>query len=517
MNGSSCQGRGRWVWSAFSRAAVVWTVWLVSLGVSSVSAAPPAGRPWVRHTVDDTSRGADGVRLGDINGDGLPDVVTGWEEGGVIRVYVNPGPARAAQPWPRVTVGRVGSPEDAVFVDLDRDGLLDVVSSCEGSVQTVFVHWSPRSRARLLDDSAWTTQPIPATENRRRWMFCLPLEIDGRNGVDLVVGSKQRNAAVGWLQSPTDPRDLARWQWHPLFSAGWVMSLLAVDVDHDGDLDVMTANQGNDPQDPYRPMYLFRNHNGTLETTPSWASAEWSIQNFLAAADYDGDGWEEIAVSKWVNFQSGIYDNLSGTPSAAPVWTTGDAGTDKGVAWGDFDANGWPDLVVGHDQPTRMYANDAGTLTLAWESSAPFFSPNDYRVFDVDGDGDLDLAETHFADGRTHIYLNRNGVLDSVPTWTYDSSAVGTAVAYGDINGDGAPDLVIGYSGNPSVVVFYNQQPPCPADLNGDGVVDVIDLSVLLDSFGGSGSPSSGDLDGDGDVDLIDLSLLLSDFGTACN
>ncbi len=38
-------------------------------------------RPWVRHTIDDSSRGADGVRLGDVNGDGLPDIVTGWKEG----------------------------------------------------------------------------------------------------------------------------------------------------------------------------------------------------------------------------------------------------------------------------------------------------------------------------------------------------------------------------------------------------------------------------------------------------
>src|SRR4051794_21927031 len=86
------------------------------------------GPAWVRHTVDESSRGADGVRLADVNGDGLPDVATGWEEGGRVRVCLNPGPALARRPWPSVTVGRVGSPEDAVFVDLDGDGSTDVVS-----------------------------------------------------------------------------------------------------------------------------------------------------------------------------------------------------------------------------------------------------------------------------------------------------------------------------------------------------------------------------------------------------
>ena len=34
------------------------------------------GVPWRRHTIDATSRGADGVKLGDFNRDGLPDIVT---------------------------------------------------------------------------------------------------------------------------------------------------------------------------------------------------------------------------------------------------------------------------------------------------------------------------------------------------------------------------------------------------------------------------------------------------------
>ena len=84
-------------------------------------------RPWARHTIDDSSRGADGVRLGDVNGDGLPDIVTGWEEGGRVRVYVHPGKSAVKRRWPAVTVGEVTQPEDAVFADLDGDGALDVV------------------------------------------------------------------------------------------------------------------------------------------------------------------------------------------------------------------------------------------------------------------------------------------------------------------------------------------------------------------------------------------------------
>ena len=70
------------------------------------AAAPSRGEPWPRHVIDDSSRGADGVRLADVNGDGRPDVVTGWEQGGITRIYLHPGREPVRQRWPAVTVGR---------------------------------------------------------------------------------------------------------------------------------------------------------------------------------------------------------------------------------------------------------------------------------------------------------------------------------------------------------------------------------------------------------------------------
>jgi len=58
----------------------------------------------------------------------------------------------------------------------------------------------------------------------------------------------------------------------------------------------------------------------------------------------------------------------------------------------------------------------------------------------------------------------------------------------------------------------------CPSDFNGDHVVSLDDLAVLLTNFGTlSGAHDyEGDLDGDGDVDLADLATLLAAFGTTC-
>src|SRR4051812_2647080 len=107
----------------------------VGLILLASTAGADDGRAWARHIIDNDLTGADGVRLMDINGDGRPDVATGWEEGGTIRVCLHPGNERVKEKWPGVTVGKVASPEDAVFVDLDGDGNLDVVSSCEGKTR----------------------------------------------------------------------------------------------------------------------------------------------------------------------------------------------------------------------------------------------------------------------------------------------------------------------------------------------------------------------------------------------
>lgn len=60
---------------------------------------------------------------------------------------------------------------------------------------------------------------------------------------------------------------------------------------------------------------------------------------------------------------------------------------------------------------------------------------------------------------------------------------------------------------------------PCPADLTGDGQIDLADLSLLLSNYGtpSGADPQDGDIDDDGDVDLADLSALLAAYGTTCD
>jgi len=237
----------------------------------------------------------------------------------------------------------------------------------------------------------------------------------------------------------------------------WSTGAAVCDFDHDGDIDVATSNQAASP-DPYRPVCIFVNNNGSLETSPSWTTPVEEISSAIIWGDMNHDGWEDLAVSKWVNFNSCVYLNDQGNVQTSPCWTGNTTQGQKGIGWGDIDGDGFPELAISGSIPTQLYDNDSGALGTSpiWQSQNASHGSQDMAWADVDEDGDPDLATVEFSTGHLRIYLNREGVLDQTPSWQYDSPSVGTALAFADINGDNHVDLIMGVSGQPCVSVFYS-------------------------------------------------------------
>ena len=381
--------------------------WLAATWVLAIAAGgsrgQDRGRAWQRHTIDASSRGADGVRLADINGDGLPDITTGWEEGGLVRVYVNPGAKRARDRWPAVTVGRVRSPEDAVFADVDGDGATDVVSCCEGKTMCVFVHWAPKDPKARLDAGAWSTQAVPAAQGVTRWMFCVPMQVDGRHGVDLVVGSKNPNGQVAWLQAPADPRDLAAWKRHVICPAGWIMSLIAADVDADGDQDVVVS----DRKGPRRGCFWLENPGPGGGQDKPWPrhpiGAAGREVMFVALADLDGDGLSDVLAATKPHELLFLRQKARGGRSwqSWAIRKPPNTGTLKAPGVGDLDRDGKLDIVFTCENAHKAMSGVVwlsrtnGVTSPNWQAhelSGPQGVKYDLvELLDLDGDGDLDV------------------------------------------------------------------------------------------------------------------------------
>lgn len=369
-------------------------------------------QPWKCHTIDNSSRGADGARLMDVNGDGLMDVATGWEEGGQVRVCLHPGHKKVKAPWPSVMVGKVASPEDAVFVDLDDDGAIDVVSCCEGRNNNVFIHWAPKKKSEYLKATAWETIPFPLTANMTQWMFAEPMPIDGQNGLDLVVGGKNKNGQIGWLQCPRNPRELNQWQYHPLAKAGWIMSLQKADMDNDGDWDILVS----DRRSKESGCYWLENPGKDGKLFSPWPKHRIGPVGeevmFLEYADADGDGLKDIIVP---TFDRKLYFHKrnKGNP---PTWTSRqlffpkNTGSGKAVRVADINQDGKLDLVL-------CCANAEKGSGMVWITMSDLLSNNkDTKVHDItglpgikfdliqlvdlDGDGDLDIINTEERSNR---------------------------------------------------------------------------------------------------------------------
>jgi hypothetical protein len=118
---------------------------------------------------------------------------------------------------------------------------------------------------------------------------------------------------------------------------------------------------------------------------------------------------------------------------------------------------------------------------------------------DVNGDGYLDLAVSNGNDmtqAPNYVYLNQNGILPSTATWVSDDSRYSGHCEFGDVDGDGYPELMVANyispGWQPAQVQIYK---------NHAGVLETTPSWETENSFY-CFRGTFGDADGDGDLDL---------------
>jgi hypothetical protein len=418
------------------------------------------------------------VAVGDVDGDGFPDVVGGETNGGRVGVFRNDGTGHLLP----VVLYDVASVVDAVaLADVDGDGDLDLLVAAR-SLRSGLAVLRNAGDGTFGAPELYDSTPLPSG-----WMVVTDLDGDGHPDVAMGNWGDERkvdvfrNAGDGTFLSP-----------EPYFDVG-AQQLVAADLDGDGAKDLAAASSVGGH------VHLLWSA-GTSFLQADVSAAPIGVDE-LVLGDVDGDGATDVIAAEWDHYDypdttvtmPGHLMVLRGTGTGrfTPAQVIEVAGVRNLVA-GDFDGDGRPDVACGIYAQSgvgsvRVYRNEGGSLVLAQEWEEPVSA---LALADLDGDGVLDLAigRGGFTSGLAWARGRGDGTFDA-PTILANVTFAPTRIAVADVDGNGWTD-VVGLSlgeahvwrnfGGGSLVPSLLPLPAggwrdlAVADLTGDGVPDVV-------------------------------------------
>jgi len=280
-----------------------------------------------------------------------------------------------------------------------------------------------------------------------------------------------------------------------------------VDYDRDGHLDLVVGNyvQWSPETDIYctldgktksyctpesykgASVRLWHNRgNGTFEDTTQKAGLFDTSSKSLGIAilDANQDGWPDIFISNDTQPNKLYINNGNGTftekavPSGVAYSEDGVARAGMGVAAADYDRSGYPSLVITnfsnqmlafyHNERNGLFVDEAphsevGRASLLTLGFGCFFFD-----YDLDGWPDIYIANGHIEDAiervqprvryaePPHLFRNLGGgkfseVTDGMGR-AFAAPRVARGAAYGDINNDGALDVLVSTNGGPAAL-----------------------------------------------------------------
>lgn len=229
------------------------------------------------------------LAVGDVNGDGLDDFFVGSAKRFRSQIYLQlPNGKFRNQPEPAFIQDSTYEDVDAVFVDLEKDGDLDLIVAAGGN--EYFNNQEPRQQRVYVNDGKgnFTREDLfPGLYMTASRVLVADVNGDGFEDVffagrvvpraygDVPQSYLYLNQGDGSFREATD--EIAP----GLGTVGMIKDGQWTDIDQDGDQDLLLAVD-------WEPILLFRNENGRLTREALTTASGW--WNTVEAADVDGDG-----------------------------------------------------------------------------------------------------------------------------------------------------------------------------------------------------------------------------------
>src|SRR5262245_54199302 len=216
-----------------------------------------------------------------------------------------------------------------------------------------------------------------------------------------------------------------------------------VDIDGDGDLDIVLSNDTPDP----KVIYL-NDGKGHFQAGSSYGRSEWETRN-AAVADLNGDGQADIIVANRTDKNPTNYICLNkgkGRFDADCIAFSHESATTITAA--DFNHDGLIDLAVPNRDGGQSYVYLASAKAAYSNLRRVPFGPPDaaFRMAearDLDGDGLLDIVAIDERRGVFIYFGQKDGRFSSGETLD-SGKARPYALAVSDLNRDGRMDIIVG-------------------------------------------------------------------------